>query len=380
MGVHLAEARVDLEQLRTNVRTVQDRIGDTRLLVPVKGNGYGHGAVEIARTLEALGVDCLGVANLYEATELRDAGVEAPILILSASHPHHAAELAETDVSVTVSTYELARALEAAAAERDTTVTVHVKVDTGMGRNGVLAREALDFVRFLRGQCPHLSIEGAFSHFSVSFSEAPDDQAYTRGQIQRFNAVLSELDANDLLPPLRHIANSAGLIQYEDEVTCDYCNMVRTGILMYGYPEVRRAWTERVQPIMNLVTWVVSVKDLPAGYDIGYGRRYTTSSAERIATLSIGYADGLPPGLANNGDVLIRGRRAPIVGGVSMDQVTVNVTDIDGVEVGDEAIIMNGHQPADAIADRLRTGFTEVILTALSPRVARVYLGRSAST
>lgn len=376
MSVHLAEARVDLGQLRTNVQTVQTRIGDTRLLVPVKGNGYGHGAVEVARTLESLGVDYLGVANLYEATELRDAGIQAPVLILSASHPHHAERLAETDVSVTVSTYELARALEAAAAERDTTVTVHVKVDTGMGRNGVLADEALDFVRFLRERCPHLSVEGVFSHFSVSFSEDPDDQAYTRQQIRRFTEVLDRLDANDLLPPLRHIANSAGLIQYEDEVTCDYCNMVRTGILMYGYPEVRRPWTEPVQPILNLVTWVVSVKELPPGYDIGYGRRYTTSSTERIATLSIGYADGLPPGLANNGDVLIHGQRAPIVGGVSMDQVTVDVSDIDGVAVGDEAIIMNGHQPADAIADRLRTGFTEVILTALSPRVARVYLGR----
>lgn len=375
MGAHLAEARVDLNQLRTNVRTVQAHIGDTRLLVPVKGDGYGHGAVETARTIEALGVDYLGVANLYEAVELRDAGIPAPVLILSASHPHHAESLVEADVSVTVSTYELARALERAAAEREATVTVHVKVDTGMGRNGALANEALEFVRFLRTECPHLNIEGVFSHFSVSFSEKPDDQAYTRRQIETFNRVLDELDANGLLPPLRHIANSSGLIQYEAEVTSGHYNMVRTGILTYGYPEVRRPWTDPVQPVMNLVTWVVSLKELPSGSDIGYGRRYTTSSTERIATLSIGYADGLPPGLANNGDVLIHGQRAPIVGGVSMDQVTVNVSDIDGVAVGDEAIIMNGHQPANVIAERLHTGFTEVILTGLSRRVARVYQG-----
>ena len=380
MATHLAEARVNLDQFRTNVRTVQERIGDTRLLVPVKGNGYGHGAVEMARQAEAMGVDYLGVANLYEAIELRDAGIQAPILILSASHPHHADQLVDADVSVTVSTYELARALERAAAERDATVTAHVKVDTGMGRNGVLADETLAFIQFLCEQCPHISIEGVFSHFSVSFSEAPDDRAYTRRQIETFNSVLDELYANGLLPPLRHIANSSGLIQYEDEVTSGHYNMVRTGILTYGYPEVRQLWTDPVQPIMNLVTWVVSLKDLPPGSDIGYGRRYTTASTERIATLSIGYADGLPPGLANNGDVLIHGQRAPIVGGVSMDQVTVNVTDIDGVGVGDEAIIMNGHQPADAIADRLHTGFTEVILTALSPRVARVYLERSETT
>jgi len=377
MGIHLAEARVDLDQLRTNIQTVQAHVGDTQLLVPVKGDGYGHGAVEIARTIESLGVAYLGVANLYEAIELRDAGIQAPILILSASHPQHADRLIETDVSVTVSTYELARALERAAAERDTTVTVHVKVDTGMGRNGVLADEASAFVRFLREQCPHLSVEGIFSHFSVSFSEAPDDRAYTRQQIATFNGVLDGLEAAGLRPPLCHIANSAGLIQYEDEVTSGHYNMVRTGILTYGYPEVRQPWTEPVQPIMNLVTWVVSLKALPPGSDIGYGRRYTTSSTEHIATLSIGYADGLPPGLANNGDVLIHGERAPIVGSVSMDQMTVNVSGTPDVAIGDEAIIMNGHQPADAVADRLRTGFTEVVLTALSPRVARVYFGRA---
>lgn len=379
MSIHLAEARVDLDQLRTNIQTVQAHLGETQLLVPVKGDGYGHGAPEVARTIESLGVAYLGVANLYEAIELRDAGIRAPILILSASHPQHADRLLQTDVSVTVSTYELARALERAAAERDTTATVHVNVESGMGRNGIPANEALAFVRFLRERCPHLSVEGIFSHFSVSFSEAPDDRAYTHRQIATFNGVLDELDGNGLLPPLRHIANSAGLIQYEDEVTSGHYNMVRTGILTYGYPEIRRPWTDPVQPIMSLVTWVVSVKDLPPGSDIGYGRRYTTASTERIATLSIGYADGLPPGLANNGDVLIHGERAPIVGSVSMDQITVNVSGIPDVAIGDEAIIMNGHQPADAVADRLRTGFTEVVLTALSPRVARVYFGRAAS-
>jgi len=373
MGIYMAEARIDLGQLARNIEFVRRRLGRVKLLFPVKADGYGHGAVEIARLAEEVGVDYLGVANLFEASELRRAGIRLPILILSASRPQLAKALAQADVTVTVSVPEMASALEEAASEAQKTVKVHVKVDTGMGRNGVLAEEAPEFVLWLERACPHIEIEGIFSHFSVSYSEEPADQEYTRAQIRSFNQVLAELEGLGKLPPLRHIANSSGLIQYEDEVTKGYYNMVRPGVLLYGYPEVRRPWTREIRPIMTLVSWVVSLKRMPPGRYIGYGRQYQTDSEKLIATLPVGYADGIHPCLANRGEVVILGGRAPIVGGISMDQLTVDVTHIPGVQVGTEVELISPAIPAEEIAQRIGARFTEVVLTALSRRVARIY-------
>lgn len=377
MGTYTAEARISRERLRHNLSLVQERLRSrgVKLLFPVKADGYGHGAVGVSRIAQEAGVDYLGVANLFEALELRQAGIELPILILSASRPELAPRLVEARVAVTVSTRELAEALEREAARISKPVIVHVKVDTGMGRNGVLAEDAVDFVRWLHSECPHLHIEGIFSHFSVSYSETPDDVEFTRGQIRAFRGVLSALDQEGLLPPLRHIANSSGLIQFEDEVTTGYFNLVRPGVLLYGYPEVRRPWVESVKPILQLVTWVVAVKRMPPGRYIGYGRKYKTPSERLIATLPVGYADGISPKLGcGGGEVVIRGERAPIVGGISMDQLTVDVTHIPDVQVGDEVELLGDQMPAVEIAERIGARFTEVVLVALSRRVARVYL------
>jgi alanine racemase len=374
MGIYMAEARIDLGQLRTNIEIVHRRLKDVKLLFPVKADGYGHGAVRIAQLAQEAGVDYLGVANLFEALELRQGGIRLPILILSASRPDLAEKLVEADVTVSVSISEMARSLEQAAAKAGKTVKVHIKVDTGMGRNGVLAEEADELVIEIYRECLHLEIEGIFSHFSVSYSEEPEDKEYTRGQIREFNRVLEALEAAGKLPPLCHIANSSGLIQYEEEVTSGYYNMVRPGVLLYGYPEVRRPWTEKIRPIMTLTTWVVSLKKMPPGRYIGYGRQYRTDSERLIATLPVGYADGVHPFLANRGEVLIRGRRAPIVGGISMDQLTVDVTHIPGVQVGDEVELISPKLPAEEIAQKIGARFTEVVLTALSRRVARVYI------
>ncbi len=374
MGIHMAEARIDLGRLRRNIEIVQGHLGKVKLLFPVKADGYGHGAVGISRLAEEAGVDYLGVANLLEALELRKAGIRIPILILSASRPELARELAEADVTVNVSTPEMAKALEQAARRAKKTVKAHVKVDTGMGRNGVLAEQAYDFVLSLK-DCPHIEVEGIFSHFSVSYSEDPQDQAYTRQQIRLFNQLLKELDNAGRLPPLRHIANSSALIQYDDEVTTGYYNMVRPGVLLYGYPEVRRPWTEGICPPMTLVTWVVCVKEMPPGRYIGYGRKYQTDSVRRIATLPVGYADGINPKLAcHQGEVVIHGERAPIVGGISMDQITVDVTHIPKANVGDEVELISDAMPAEEIARRIGARFTEIVLTALSRRVARIYI------
>jgi alanine racemase len=377
MGIYMAEARIDLGRLRRNIEIVCGRLQDrdVKLLFPVKADGYGHGSVGISRLAEETGVDYLGVANLFEALELRRAGVELPILILSASRPELAPRLVAAGVTVTVSTRELAEALEREAARAQRRVDAHVKVDTGMGRNGVLAEEAVGFVKWLRDECPHIRIEGIFSHFSVSYSEDPEDVAFTREQILSFDRVLEDLDCEGLLPPLRHIANSSGLIQFDTDVTSGYYNMVRPGVLLYGYPEVKRPWTQGIEPLLTLVTWVVAVKRMPPGRTIGYGRKYVTPSERVIATLPVGYADGVHPRLGcGHGEVVIHGQRAPIIGGISMDQLTVDVTHIPDVKVGDEVELIGDALPAVEIAEKIGARFTEIVLTALSRRVARVYL------
>lgn len=370
----MSEALIDLAQLTRNIATVRARVGErVKVLFPVKADAYGHGAVGIARAAERAGIDYFGVANIAEAQELRDAGITTPILILASSRIAHVAELVRTDVDVTLSSWEFAQALAAEAQRQGRRVRVQVKVDTGMGRNGALPQDALALCRLI-AQMPALECTGIFSHFACSYSEKPEDQEFTRQQIVVFNDLLAQLDREGILPPLRHIANSSGLVQYESAVTTGYYNMVRPGILLYGYPEVRRPWTEPIKPILKMRSWIVTMNELPAGSFIGYGRRFQTKRRSRIVTIPVGYADGVIWLLANIGEVVIHGKRAPMVGSISMDQITVDVTDIPEAKVGDEVELIGPQMPAEEIARKIGANFTEVVLTALSKRVVRVYM------
>lgn len=370
----MAEALIDLDQLAQNIQTVQARLKGCRLCFPVKANAYGHGAVELARRAQVLGVDYFGVANLSEALELRRAAIEKPILIFSASRRSHIPELVEAEVDVTVSSMAFAETLDEAAARRGRRVRVQLKVDTGMGRNGVWWEDALAVAKRL-SQLAHLDFVGVFSHFSASYSQTPEDRAFTLDQIEAFEQLLEAMKAGGVLPRLRHIANSSGLIQYEERVASGAFNMVRPGILLYGEPEVRRPWTAPIRPILRLRSWVTSVSALPAGRYIGYGREYRTPTPARIATLPIGYADGVSWWLKNQGKVLIHGQLVPIVGGVSMDQITVDVSDVPQVKPDDEVYLIHDKLSALDVAHVLGASFSEIVLTALSRRVARTYVG-----
>lgn len=369
----MAEAIIDLGQLARNIATVRARLGERiKILFPVKADAYGHGAVRVAQAAEQAGVDYFGVANIAEAQELREAGIKTPILILSSSRIAHISELVRTDVDVTISSLEFAQALAAEAQRQGRRVRVQIKVDTGMGRNGVLSHDALALCRAI-AQMPSLECTGIFSHFACSYSEKEEDRLYTQRQIQVFNDLLAQLDREGILPPLRHIANSSGLVQYENDVTTGYYNMVRPGILLYGYPEVRRPWTEPIKPILRMRSWIVTMNELPPGSFIGYGRRFQTKRTSQIVTIPVGYADGVIWLLANVGEVVIHGKRAPMVGSISMDQITVDVTDIPEVKLGDEVELIGPHISAEEIARKIGANFTEVVLTALSRRVVRVY-------
>ncbi|MCR4404873.1 MAG: alanine racemase [Candidatus Acetothermia bacterium] len=373
----MAEARVDLSRLERNIGIVKEKLaGEARLLFVVKADAYGHGAGPVALKAQAAGVDALGVANLEEALQLRRAGVGLPILVLGLSHPHHLpilAQLGELEIAITIAGLDFARALDREATRLGTRPKVQVKVDTGLGRIGVMAEEVLSFFRSLR-QFKRLQVEGVFSHLSVATSPRPEDREYTLVQIERFHDALERLDRAGLLPPQRHISNSAGLIGYFDEVTSGYFNMVRPGVLLYGYPELEAGWTSLIRPVMSLRTWVVATRAIPRGAYIGYGRSYRTPRPSRIAIIPVGYADGLDSRLSNRGEVVICGRRAPIVGRISMDQATVDVTHLRGVAAGEEVELFGEHLPATELAERCGAPCVEVILTQISKRVGRVYL------
>jgi alanine racemase len=377
-GLAMAQAVIDLSRLKQNISTVRGRLaGRAGLLFTVKADAYGHGAGPVARCAQSAGVDALGVANLQEALQLRQAEIELPILILGLACSHHIPILAQfgEDIAVTIDSLDFARQLDREARRLGTSSKVQVKVDTGLGRIGIMPEEVLSFFRSLR-QFRHLQVEGIFSHLSVASSRDPADRGYTLTQIEKFDHTLRELDRAGLLPPLCHIANSAGLIGYSEEVTSGFFNLVRPGILLYGYPELEAGWTEEIRPIMSVHTWIVATKAFPQGACLGYGRSYRVSGPLRAAIIPVGYEDGLDIRLSHRGQVAIHGQRAPILGRISMDQTTVDISNFNSVTVGDEVELIGDEIPATALARWSEVPCVEAVLTHIGNRIERVYLHR----
>jgi len=361
---------VDLDAIAHNVRTLKALVGpDVALMAVLKADGYGHGAVKVARTALNNGADWCGVASLSEALALRNAGIEAPILILGFTPGWHAREALLRDVSLTVYDLDVARAYARAAQELKRTARVHVEVDTGMSRLGVLPAAAPSFIRAVAA-LNAICVEGIFTHFS----SADSDEGYTQLQLARFRDVLSAIGD---LPTLRyvHAANSAGALAYPEA----RFNMVRIGLAMYGlnpfHPAPLRPAGLRLRPAMTWRTTIAQVKTLPAGTPVSYGGRFVCPRETTIAVIPVGYADGFRRAPCTFGEVLVRGQRAPIVGVVCMDQSMIDVSHIPNVRIGDEVVII-GQQgseqiSAEAVAARLGTISYEVI-SAILPRVPRV--------
>jgi alanine racemase len=363
---------VDLGAIGGNTRLIKARVGErVRVLVSLKADAYGHGALGVARTVLRNGADWLGVATVSEATPVRAAGVGAPILIFGYTAPWQAREAIRLDLRATVYELESARALAQAAADLRGAARVHVKVDTGMGRLGLRAEwveEVVAFVRALR-ELPHLEVEGLFTQIATADSADP---TYALRQIERFKAVLGALDAAGLRPPLVHAANSAAIFAFSQA----HYDMVRPGIAIYGLPPSDDVpLPPGFRPALAFKTQVAQVKEVPAGEGISYGATYVTTAPTRVATLPVGYADGFRRGPRNWGEVLIRGQRAPLLGRVTMDQCMVDVTQIPQARIGDEVVLI-GRQSDDeltaaAVAERLGTIHYEVV-AALLTRVPRV--------
>lgn len=369
-----ARAVIDLSQLLKNIEVVRDKIGErVKLLFAVKGDGYGHGAAQVARTAErAEMVDYLGVDNAAEAKILRGAGIKLPILIMGLPLRKHLKEMVKLGISITVSDTTLARSLNKESRSQHVRTQIHVNVDTGMGRMGILPDKAVSFFRELQA-LSGLQVEGVFSHLSVAYSDDPTDKEYSLEQIKKFNRMLENLDKANMLPPLRHIGNSGGLVRYFDRVTTGFYNMVRIGGLLYGhYTRLLKDWAREIKPILSLTTEIAAIRKVPPCHYIGYERTYKTDSVRRIAILPIGYGHGLDQRLSNCGKVAINGREAPIVGLICMGQTMVDVTNIEDVHVGDGVEIIGAKLPTSQMAQQIGI-FSSAILASIPNSVKRVY-------
>ena len=356
---------IDAQALAGNVRLLKAHIGNqVALMAVVKANAYGHGAVAVSRTALANGADWLAVANMAEAIELRAADITAPILILNGISAFAVEQAIQQDIRVSLFDLEQARQMQKAA--RHGKLKVHIKVDSGMGRLGALAGDALDLLRCLHSM-DHLEIEGIYTHFA----RADEDPAHTARQLTVFKAALASMQADGFRFKCVHAANSAALIASPDS----YFNLVRPGLLLYGLQPTGQVRLAGLRPVMSWKTTIAQVKILPAGASVGYGGDYRTRRQETIAVLPVGYADGLRRSPQTWREALIRGKRAPLIGRVSMEKTTINVSHIPNARAGDEVVLM-GRQgdeeiSADEIADWLGTVHYEIV-TSIAPRAPRI--------
>ncbi len=367
-------AEISLDALTHNFKEIEHNLKEgTKILAVVKADAYGHGAVPVSRHLEGLeSIWGFAVATPEEAMELKSAGIQKPVLILGIVFPQNFEELIRHEVRLAVSDLSFALALNDAARRCGRKAFVHLALDTGMTRIGFRHTEdCLDEIEKI-SRLPEIYIEGAFTHFARADEE---DRSPALVQLSVYQDILSDLEKRGISVPMRHTANSAGIIRVPEAQT----ELVRSGIINYGvYPseEVERD-VVRLRPVMSIKSHVTFVKAVPAGVQISYGGTYTTSEERMIATIPVGYADGYPRGLSNKGHVLIHGRKAPICGRVCMDQFMVDVTDIMPVACGDEVTLLGKDGTEEITADdlgNLSERFSYELLCCISQRVPRVYI------
>ena len=365
-------AEVNLDNIINNINEIKKNINAEEIIAVVKANAYGHGAIDVAPILVESGADKLAVATLSEALELREAGIKVPILILGYTDVSFAEMLINNDIEQTVYSLDYAKELSKKAEALGKIAKIHIAVDTGMGRIGFLpnkksVEEVVEISKLI-----NLKITGVFTHFSNADEE---DKSYAHNQIEKFNSFINEIEKREVNLGVKHISNSASIIDIEDA----HYNAIRPGIILYGYypSDYINKDKLKLMPALLLKCQVIHVKELPKGEYIGYGRKFRTERDSVIATLPIGYADGYIRGLYGKAQVIINGKLAPVVGKICMDQCMVDVTDIGPVNVGDEVILLgedNGiKNNADDMAEILDTINYE-ILCMIGRRVPRIYI------
>lgn len=363
-------AKIDLKAIDHNLKEIKSCLNDgVKTLAVVKADAYGHGLVAVSKHIQEK-VDYFAVATVEDALSLRDNGVEKPIIILSYSSPLQYETILDNDITATIYNVDEAKILSELAEKKGMKAKVHIPVDTGMGRIGFMpdeeGAEAVKIIRNMKG----IYLEGLFSHYATADCE---DKTVALNQTELFDKFISMLEDRGIDIPIKHMNNSAGTIEQLKQY-----NMCRIGIALYGlYPsdEVNRE-RMRLIPAMEVMSHVVHVKTVPKGYKVGYGHIYEAQSERKIATVSIGYADGYKRCLTGVGYVLINGVKAPIVGKICMDQCMVDVTDVPDLNVGDRVVVMGKSGNEEISAELLGSmchSFNYEIICSFMPRVTRIY-------
>jgi alanine racemase len=361
---------VDLDNFTSNLMEIKRLIGNAvDFMQTVKADAYGHGAIEISHAALRAGARMLGVANADEGVQLRISGIEAPIVILGPSTLPEIPDIIKYHLTPSVSDAKFVSTLENQLTRASRIISVHVEVDTGMGRGGTMHNEALDLLRHIQA-LPHIKLEGLFSHFASSETMTAENEQ----QWRLFSGLLADLQRLGIDIPVKHMDNSGAILNFP-QLKLD---MARPGLMTYGiYPSEETRSKAALAPVMSFKTTVVLIKEFPEGYGIGYNRTYITKDRTRVATIPVGYGDGYPFILSNTGEALIDGKRAPVIGRVSMDMCTIDVTHIPGCAIGDEVVLLgrqgNEYISANEIAGKARTISYEV-LCALGKRAPRVFL------
>ncbi len=371
----LTVIEVDLDAIAHNVRAIKAHVGPAvTVIAVVKANAYGHGALEVARTALRHGAGRLAVARAEEGIHLRHAGITAPILVMNYTLPDEIEAAIAHDLTLTVTDRLSAERLSALGEQIGRALPVHVKIDTGMGRFGLLPDEALPFIE-QAAALPGVWIEGLYTHFAVA--DLPD-KAYTLGQFGIFQDVRARLAAAGYHIPVCHVANSAAALDLPEM----HLDAVRVGIAMYGLrPSNEVEPAVPLRPALALKSHVARVRTLPAGSSISYGRTYITPRAMPVALIPVGYGDGYHRLLSNRGAVLINGQRAPIVGRVCMDQFVVDISQAGPVALGDEVVLIGSQGDARISAEEVAAWAETInyeVTTGLLPRVPRLYRGAEA--
>ena len=359
---------IDGGALAANTSWIKSRLSPgAELMAVVKADAYGHGALDVARIALRHGADMLAVANIGEAAELRGLGIRAPVLVLSAVPPEMIAAAMTLKLWLTVYDMAQARQIQSAAQGGPGKLPLHLKVDTGMGRLGVAREEALALCEFLSRQ-DNLRLDGICTHFST----ADSDPAYLSRQLARFNRVLEQLRGAGFSFRYRHAANSAALLR----CPASHFNLARPGLLLYGLDPLGDGQVARqLQPVMRWTTSIAQVKNLPPGSPVGYGNTYRAQGRESIAVLPVGYADGLRRSPRTWREVLVHGKRAPLVGRVSMEKTTINVSHIPGARIGDEVTLLGRQGDEEISADEIASWIGSInyeVVTSIAPRLPRL--------
>ena len=366
-------AEINLDNIAHNVKEIQRVAGKrTEIMAVVKADAYGHGVLETVNTLVESGCSRLAVSMLDEAIQLRQIGINIPILVLSHTNPLRVDELIKYNITQTIYSHDIAKLLSDEAVRQGTKASVHIKIDTGMSRvgfpPGYSAVKAVSEIQKL----PGIIVEGIFTHFAAADEK---DKNFTFHQAELFDSIISELNRIGILIPIRHVANSAAIIQYPEYAM----EMVRPGIILYGiYPskQVDRSVLE-LKPAMTLKTTIAMVKWVEENTSISYGRKFFTNRKSKIATIPVGYADGYSRLLTGKGRVLVKGQFAPVVGSICMDQCMVDVTNIEGdIKTGDEVVLLGKQGACEITAEELADNIGTIpyeIVCIIGKRVPRVY-------